>query len=228
MAHTSGTRNSRRNERLAQAMKDAELRFSDLALAAGVSVKSAQRWVYEGRVPQKRSVAIKLGQLLGTDPAWLWPDRASRLRSPDLTHIYDQLADVPNALWLNLTKSASERVTIASNTLPFFPSEGMPGLLESVAARGVEVQLCLGDNIFPTPLRGVECRRALHTDMMSIFRFDNAMLVWLNRGGPGLDRLGPVLHLTRVDDNGLFDAYAFVLKSLWIHASADLLIARPS
>lgn len=227
-AYTSGTGATRRNERLAKAMKDASLRFSDLAVAAGVNVKSAQRWVYEGRVPQKRSVAVKLGHLLGTDPGWLWPKWAPRLRSPDLVHIYDQLADVPDGLWLDLAKSAEERITLASNTLPLFPVEGMPDLLELCASDGVEVQLCLGRSHRATHLRRVESRRASHSDMISIFRFDSTMLVWLNRGGPGLDRLGPVLHLTRADDNGLFDAYAFVLRSLWIHASADLLYARRS
>jgi hypothetical protein len=58
--------------------------------------------------------------------------------------------------------------------------------------------------------------------MISIFRFGAAMLVWLNRGGPGIGRLGPVLHLTRTDDSGIFDAYAFVPRTMWAEHTTSL------
>jgi len=209
-------------------MGEASVRFSDLAVAVGVNVKSAQRWVYEGRVPQKRQVAVRVGQVLGTDPAWLWPKLGPRLRTPDLIHLYDQIGEVPKALWLRLAKSALERITIASDTTPVFPSETLAEVLQGAAAGGVEVEICLGASHRPMWIPGIEIRRSWQPDMISLFRFDDSMLVWLNRGGPGMDRLGPVLHLTRSDDNGLFDAYAFVLRTLWTQSSPDLLYGRRS
>src|SRR4051812_29245227 len=41
-----------RNETLRRAMESQGIRFADLAAATGKNVKTAQRWVYEGRTPR--------------------------------------------------------------------------------------------------------------------------------------------------------------------------------
>lgn len=80
--------------------------------------------------------------------------------------------------------------------------------MQDKASHGVEVRLCVGGNVGPPPaIEGAAVRRSVYAGMISIYRFDDVMLVWQNRGAPGLDYLGPVLHLRRVEDNGLFDAY---------------------
>jgi hypothetical protein len=37
-----------------------------------------------------------------------------------------------------------------------------------------------------------------------------------------MECLGPVLHLARADDNGIFDAYAFVLRTMWAEHTTSL------
>ena len=211
---STGRLASRRNDRLSQAMKATGVGFAELATVVGVHYKTAQRWVYEGRAPQTRDKALRAARVLGVEADWLWP-RLPRLVNPDLVNVYDVMHGVPAALWRRLAQAATRVIEVASDAPPALP-EDLGEVLKERAANGVDVRLCLGRTIDPPiEINGVATCRSDHDDMISIYRFDAVMLVWQNRGGPGLDRLGPVLHLHRVEDNGLFDAYAYVFARLW-------------
>jgi hypothetical protein len=208
-------RTAGRNERLAEAMRDMGKSCADVAAAAGVDRKSARRWLYEGRRPRTRQKAMLVGRLLQADPAWLWPSLTPKLSTPDLACMYARLSDVPDQVWLALAQSARSAIDIATDTAPVLPVPELAGVLADRAAAGVRVRLCVGSNVEPVPVAGVQVRRCDQPEMLGIFRFDGAMLVWLNRGGPGMEKLGPVLHLTRSEDDGPFEAYEYVLRTLW-------------
>jgi len=206
-----------RNERLAEAMRDMGKSCADVAEAAGVDRKSARRWLYEGRRPRTRQKAMLVGRLLQADPAWLWPSLTPKLSTPDLACMYARLSDVPDQLWLGLARSARTAIDIATDCPPVLPVPELARVLEERAAAGVRVRLCLGSTVDPVVVAGAQTRRCEHPDMIGIFRFDGAMLVWLNGGGPGMEKLGPVLHLTRSEDDGPFEAYEYVLRTLWAY-----------
>jgi len=213
-APAPGRRSAHRNERLADAMKVTGMSFTDLASAVGIHYKTAQRWVYEGRIPQTRDRALRAARLLGIEADWLWP-RLPRLTNPDLVNVYDLMTEVSPTLWHRLAHVSTRTIEIASDSSPVLP-DGLDRTLKERAEAGVDVRLCLGQSIEPAiEIPGVSRRRSAHGDMISIYRFDGVMLVWHNRGGPAMDYLGPVMHLRRVQDNGLFDAYTYVFARLW-------------
>jgi transcriptional regulator with XRE-family HTH domain len=61
-----------RNVRLRDAMSEAEMTYRDLAEKVGCNLKTAQRWVNEGRVPHRRH-ASRVAQALAVSMEWLWP-----------------------------------------------------------------------------------------------------------------------------------------------------------
>lgn len=210
-------RTAGRNERLAEAMRDMGKSCADVAAAAGVDRKSARRWLYEGRRPRTRQKAVLVGRLLQADPAWLWPSLTPKLSTPDLACMYARLTDVADQVWLDLARSARTAIDIATDSAPVLPAPELAAILEERAAAGVRVRLCLGSTVEPVNVAGAQIRRCEQPDMVGIYRFDGAMLVWLNRGGPGMEKLGPVLHLTRTEDDGPFEAYEYVLRTLWAY-----------
>lgn len=66
------TGTGRANVRLRDSMRVASMTFADLAGKTGCHIKTAQRWVYEGRIPHRR-VAERVAELLGEPVTWLWP-----------------------------------------------------------------------------------------------------------------------------------------------------------
>jgi len=198
-------------------MRETGKSCADVAAAAGVDRKSARRWLYEGRRPRTREKAMLVGRLLHADPAWLWPSLTPKLSTPDLASLYARVTDVPPQLWIGLARSARTAIDIATDCAPILPESELAEILVQRAAAGVRVRLCLGGTVEPIYLPGVQTLRCESEDMLGIYRFDGAMLVWLNRGGPGMEKLGPVLHLTRSEDDGPFDAYEHVLRTLWAY-----------
>lgn len=214
---------SRRNERLAEAMRDAGLSAVTLAAAIGRNPKSVQRWVYEGRIPRS-ATQQKAGQALGVPASVLWPTGGddAPVAPPDLIRIYVDIREVPSTLWTDLIERA-EQVTIVSGEYPFLPDPDMAKALELRAATGVPIRLCFGPTsaIVRIPGSSVAMRR---TDQrpLSMFHLGAEMLVWLNVGGPSMARLGPVMHLQKAEHSGLFDAYAHVLGEIWASAGEAL------
>jgi hypothetical protein len=60
-----------RNERLREAIRASGLAITELGSAVGVDGKTAQRWVYEGRTPHRRT-ADRVSRRLGVPVDWLW------------------------------------------------------------------------------------------------------------------------------------------------------------
>jgi hypothetical protein len=204
---------SKRNTRLADVMAQRHIHFGELAQVTGRNIKTVQRWVYEGRVPRPRE-AQKAASFLGVDAAWLWPT-VTTLVNRDLVNVYTHIGEVPPSLWHRSAQAAQQIIEIAVNAEPVLPHD-LTDIIAGKAEAGVEIRVCIGHSIStPIDIAGLSPRRNAHPDMISIYRFDGVMLVWLNRGGPGLDRFGPVLHLKRIEDNGVFDGYAYVLSELW-------------
>lgn len=77
-------------------MNDNRITFADLAQAVGGHYKSAQRWVYEGRLPKSRDKALRVARYLGVEADWLWPALPEMARLPhlDLVNVYDLIRDV--------------------------------------------------------------------------------------------------------------------------------------
>ena len=59
-----------RNERLREAIAALGMKINDLGPVVGVNSKTAQRWVYEGRTP-RRKTADRVSHHLGVPVDWL-------------------------------------------------------------------------------------------------------------------------------------------------------------
>jgi len=116
-------RPSVRNQRFQTALADAGLRCGDVGEMVGADMKTVQRWLYEGRVPHRKTAA-RVGQLLGVDPAWLWPAMGVPISSADLVCVYTDIGDVPARLWQHMADTARERIATAS--VPALPGDGGP------------------------------------------------------------------------------------------------------
>jgi len=205
---------SLRNHRFQTALADAGLSCGDLAKMADVDMTTVQRWLYEGRVPHRKT-ALRVGQLLGVDPVWLWPTMGVAMSSADLVCVYTGIGDVPDGLWQQLSETARSSVDITTGAVPALPGEGLAESLAQQARAGVVVRLCVGRTASPPSLDGILARRSDHPAMPAIFRFDKVMLVWLAGAAPNAAGLGPVLRLTRIEQHGLFDVYERIFDALW-------------
>jgi len=208
-------RTSVRNHRFQTALADAGLRCGELAPMVGADMKTVQRWLYEGRVPHRKT-AVRAGQVLGMDPVWLWPTMGVPMSSADLVCVYTDFGDVPARLLQHMCDTSRASIDIATATVPVLPGDGAIESLAHQVKAGVAVRLCLGRTITSSAaLDGIELRRSRHRAMPAIFRFDTGMLVWLAGAAPGADSLGPVLRLVRVEDHGLFNLYERTFEALW-------------
>jgi len=205
---------SLRNHRFQTALADAGLHCAELAKMADADMKTVQRWLYEGRVPHRKT-AVRVGQLLGVDPVWLWPTMGVTMSSADLVCVYTGIGDVPDGLWQQLSETARSRVDITTGSVPALPGEGMAESLAQQAKTGVLVRLCVGHTDSPPSLDGILPRRNDHPATPAIFRFDNVMLVWLAGAAPNAAGLGPVMRLVRLEEHGLFDLYERIFEVLW-------------
>src|SRR5262245_17485228 len=206
-------RHGERNKRLREAMYAREVSFADLAKVAGKNVKTAQRWVYEGRYPRP-VVAAAIAQFLGIDANWLWPQRRAEV-NPELINLYANIAEVPLTVWTSTARAARIAIEIATDALPALP-HNLASILAAQADNGVPVRLCLGATVQPTiQIDGAATRVHPSWHMVSIYRFDDEMIVWLNRPGPGPEHQAPVLHLRHSEDSGVFDYYRLMFARLW-------------
>jgi hypothetical protein len=190
------------------------LRFADLAAVTGKNVKTAQRWVYEGRTP-RLPTRERIAQVLEADSVDLWPERSTKSFTRDLVRLYADVREIPSGLWLRMARTSTTSIDITlSDPLPM--AELKDALTERILA-GVRVRILLGWLASEPQIEGAEIRRSAITTL--VYRCDDVMLVWTRCAAPGLDRVGPVLRLTRLAGNGVFDVYAEVFRSLWDSAA---------
>ncbi|MFD3679484.1 helix-turn-helix domain-containing protein [Streptomyces sp. NPDC058613] len=236
------------NERLRAVMASGGWTHASLASVTGVDPKSVERWVNLGRTP-RRTTALKAAETLGEDIHALWPAlrqaRAARAVSPELVALYDQRADLPVSVFVDLLTAGRERIDILVYAAVFL-HEAYPrlnDLLRERAADGCAVRIAVGDaDSEHVQQRGQEekfghgiesrCRLALlhYRPLASVpgieLRTHGATLynslyraddqVLVNAHVWGVNAYGaPVWHLRRHDSGGMFDTYADSFNAVW-------------
>ncbi|MFI5543570.1 XRE family transcriptional regulator [Streptomyces sp. NPDC051815] len=236
------------NERLRALMASGGWTHASLASATGVDPKSVERWVNLGRTP-RRATALLAAETLGEDVHALWPAlrqaRAARAVSPELVALYDQRADLPVSVFVDLLTTARERIDVLVYAAVFL-HEAYPRLNELLrerAADGCTVRIAIGDaDSENVRQRGQEerfghgiesrCRLALMhyrplADVPGIeLRTHRTTLynslyradgeVLVNAHVWGVNAYGaPVWHLRRHEAGGMFDTYADSFNAVW-------------
>ncbi|MDP9441785.1 MAG: XRE family transcriptional regulator [Actinomycetota bacterium] len=136
-----------RNERVHDAMRQAGLTATDLAVKLGIDPKTVERWVTSGRRPHRDS-REQAAELLGVPAALLWPDAVgSPSGLSELVGIYRTRTEVSPAMVRSLVSGASQHIDVLAyaalwlwDTVPAFAET-----LAAKAAHGVKVRVCLGD-----------------------------------------------------------------------------------
>ncbi|MEC3957174.1 XRE family transcriptional regulator [Nocardia sp. CDC153] len=236
------------NERLRTAMAAGGWTHASLAEATGVDPKSVERWVNLGRVPRRRT-AIHATETLGEDVHALWPalqqTRNARAVSPELIALYDQRADVPASVFVNLLAAACDRIDILVYAAIFL-HEAYPRLNDLLAERaraGCAIRIAVGDSDSANVQQrgseekfghGIEsrCRLALmhyrpllEVRGIELRTHDTTLYNSIYRGDEdilvnahvwGVNAYGaPVWHLRRTLDGGLFDTYTNSFDAVW-------------
>ncbi|MCX5584574.1 helix-turn-helix domain-containing protein [Streptomyces erythrochromogenes] len=236
------------NERLRAVMASGGWTHASLASVTGVDPKSVERWVNLGRTP-RRATALKAAERLGEDIHALWPAlrqaRAARAVSPELVALYDQRADLPVSVFVDLLTAGRERIDILVYAAVFL-HEAYPrlnDLLRERAADGCAVRIAVGDaDSENVQQRGQEekfghgiesrCRLALlhYRSLASVPGIElrthgttlyNSLFraddqVLVNAHVWGVNAYGaPVWHLRRHDSGGMFDTYADSFNAVW-------------
>ncbi|MFI8876466.1 XRE family transcriptional regulator [Streptomyces sp. NPDC055243] len=236
------------NERLRAVMAVGGWTHASLAEASGVDPKSVERWVNLGRTP-RRTTALKAAETLGEDVHALWPalrqPRAARAVSPELVALYDQRADLPVSMFVDLLAEARERIDVLVYAAVFL-HEAYPrlnDLLKERAEAGCAVRISLGDAESPNvQQRGTEekfghgiesrCRLALmhyrplvgapnielrtHGTTLYNSIYRADDQVLVNSHVWGVNAYGsPVWHLRRSGRGGMFDTYAESFDAVW-------------
>lgn len=207
-----------RNERLREAIQASGLSFGDLGDDVGVDAKTAQRWVYEGRVP-RRATAERVSHRLAVPLDWLWPNidgRSSRMPA-DFVRLYTRRADAPRQLWLELVQTAEHRVDILSVTGHTLAAENpeIAGRLRRKAEAGVRLRIVLA-HPRSTALR--RCGEEQHILRALLSRAHKAQAYFeVLRGVPGVEvRLHKATVYTsifRSDDQMLVNQHLFGSQS---------------
>lgn len=151
------------NDALRQAMAAAQVTDRQLATAAGVDVKTIERWIkHPARVPHARHRWAAC-QLLGVPEEVIWPSvaRASARTGPDreVVSVYPYRSAAPAALWRQLISKAKHELTFAGYTNYFLWLEQaqLGRTLRRKAESGCRVRFLVGDPDSPvTRAREIE------------------------------------------------------------------------
>lgn len=239
------------NERLRAVMAAGGWTFATLAEKTEVDPKSVERWVNLGRTP-RRATAMRAAEILGEDVHALWPAlrqaRAARAVSPELVGLYDQRADLPVSVFIDLFRQAQERIDVLVYAAVFL-HEAFPrlnSLLRERAADGCTVRIALGDADNPNVRQrgqeeqfghGIEsrCRLAVmhYRPLLGVpgveIRTHGTTLynslyraddqLLVNAHVWGVNAYGaPVWHLRRNGNGGVFDTYVDSFDAVWTTA----------
>ncbi|MGW4804121.1 XRE family transcriptional regulator [Kitasatospora sp. NPDC004272] len=236
------------NERLKAVMASGGWTCSALAERVGVDTKSVERWANQNRTPRLRAARLA-GEALGEDMFDLWPSlrqpRAARAISPELVALYEQRADLPVSVFVDLMERATEHIDVLVYAAVFL-HEAYPRLNELLrerAAEGCAVRIALGDpDSENVRQRGEEekfghgiesrCRLALMhyrpllgTSGIEIRTHGTTLYNSLYRADDqvlvnahvwGANAFAaPVWHLRRTGAGKLFDTYAASFDAVW-------------
>ena len=140
--------NRTRNDRLKEAIAATGMKINDLGPVVGVNAKTGQRWVYEGRVP-RRKTADRVSHCLGVPVDWVWPqiDGDENRVPTDLVRLYPRRIDAPRQLWLELIRGARAEIDILAIAGLFLVEDNpsVIALLKRKAENGVHLRVALTD-----------------------------------------------------------------------------------
>jgi transcriptional regulator with XRE-family HTH domain len=226
--------------------------YATLAEKAEVDPKSVERWVNLGRTP-RRETAVRAAELLREDVHALWPAlrqaRAARAVSPELVTLYEQRADLPVSVFVDLLVQARDRIDVLVYAAVFL-HEAYPrlnDLLRERAAEGCIVRIAVGDADNPNIQqrgreekfgRGIEsrCRLAVlhyrpligvpgievrtHGTTLYNSLYRADDQMLVNSHVWGVNAYAaPVWHLRRNRDGGMFDTYSESFQAVWATAT---------
>lgn len=246
------------NDRLRSAMKARHLTIAAVAEHLRVENKTVERWLGGRLpyARHRWALAELLGQ--DEDTLWPDARRTSPAgRTVELVQLYAHRSDAPLELWWMLLRAASREIGILAYAAQFLPERvGTVDLLAAKAADGCRVRILLADPACPklterseeelfgegivsrvrVALRhyqpiagesGVEIRLHCTTLYNSIFRFDDTLLVNAHIWGRNAFA-APLLHLHKMEKDGLFEAYATSFEAIWDSArTADFGLLGP-
>jgi transcriptional regulator with XRE-family HTH domain len=138
------------NERLRTAILQRRVTIDDLAVAAGVDPKTAERWVTVSRIPYRRH-RYAVANLLQMDEIYLWPDALTHGQLIDASEseiiaVYPHRHAVPKDLWERLFGSAEAEIAVLVYSGFFLADDpGLQALLATKARDDVRVRILLGD-----------------------------------------------------------------------------------
>ncbi|MFF4951582.1 helix-turn-helix domain-containing protein [Streptomyces chattanoogensis] len=239
------------NERLRAAMAAGGWTHASLAARVDVDPKSVERWVNLGRTP-RRQTAMRAAEAIEEDVFALWPKlrqaRAARAVSPELVALYNQRADLPVSVFVDLFTQARERIDVLVYAAVFM-HEAYPRLNDLLcerAAEGCTVRIAVGDaESINVQQRGTEekfghgiesrCRLAimhyrpligtpgieLRTHGTTLYNsiYRADDQMLVNAHVWGTNAYGaPVWHLRRHNDGGMFDGYTESFNAVWATA----------
>ncbi|RSS34461.1 helix-turn-helix domain-containing protein [Streptomyces sp. WAC08241] len=239
-----------RNERLRAVMESRGWAHTTLAEAVGVDPKSVERWVNLGRTPH-RTTAMKAAAALEEDVHALWPSlrqaRPARAVSSELVTLYEQRADVPVSVFVELLSRSHRQIDVLVYAAVFL-HEAYPrlnDLLRERADEGCVIRIAVGDPDDPNVQQrgreerfghGIEsrCRLALlhyqplagvpgielrtHGTTLYNSVYRADDQMLVNAHVWGVNAYAaPVWHLRR-DHGGMFDTYTKSFDSLWATA----------
>lgn len=239
------------NERLRTAMYRAKVSVDTLSDRVGVDRKTVLRWLAgrEPQPRLRWAVADLLGT--EAHYLWPATGRNGQRAWADLVAAYAYRAQLTPTLWWELLTHADRQLDLFGYTLFFLHEQhpGLVDLLRAKGTAGCAVRILVGDPDCPqvaareeeerigvtlgarirTSLQyfadladavGVEVRLQDVPLYNSVYRFDEQMLVTPHLyGTPGSH--APLLHLRRVEDDGLFARFAGHAEALWV-------ISRPA
>ncbi|RGD61025.1 XRE family transcriptional regulator [Kitasatospora xanthocidica] len=138
------------NDRLKATMASGGWTYAELAAQAGVDAKSVERWANLNRTPRLRAARLA-ADALGEDLFALWPSlrqpRTTRAVSPELVALYEQRADVPVSMFVNLLDRATRQVDVLVYAAVFL-HEAYPRLNELLrerSAQGCTIRIAIGN-----------------------------------------------------------------------------------
>ncbi len=204
------------NERLRAALLERGATLADLATAAAVDPKTVERWITQGRTPNRRHRYI-VAAFLGVDEAYLWPDALSREQvasasENEIVTVYPHRWAVPRDIWGRLFAEAEQEIGVLVYSGLFLAEDaGIVRLFKDKAAGGVRVRILLGDPGSPeVAQRGAD--EGIDDAMAA--RIKNALVLY--RPIRGLEAVEIRLHRTtlynsiyRADDQFLVNTHVY-------------------
>ncbi len=221
------------NENLRRALLRARLSDEDVAARLEVDPKTVRRWL-EGRTPYLRH-RWALAGMLDLDEIDLWPQaRTSGPHPAEVRAIYPNRDSVPRQAWLNLFRSAQQKIDILDGDNLFLAADTeILATLTNRARTGVQERICLVDPDWAgasepadharkalsqyTDLRhvhSVQIRRHRISLSNAIYRADDELLV--SQQALGITaRRAPVLRLRIAEGSDMVTTYLESFDRIW-------------